>query len=68
MKNTYKNRPRRANYSSDEHGLLQFAKDLDKWCINSEQEINSKLLNIACTRRNEYAKGVTYACKEILGV
>lgn len=39
MLNTYKNRPRRSDYSSDEHGLLQFALALNKWCVDSEEEL-----------------------------
>lgn len=39
MKHTHKKRPKRADFPSNEQGLLVFAKSLDKWCEGQEKEL-----------------------------
>lgn len=66
MRNTYKNRPHRSDYSSDEHGLLQFALALNKWCVDSEQELRELIQNLV-PQKQYYDFEVERILKEFLG-
>lgn len=64
MKFNHKNRPRRSDFPSDEHGLFQFALKLDDWCEDNEKELNSMLWKQVTDLE---VQGWNKAIKEILG-
>lgn len=42
LKDNFKNRPQRCNFSSDESGLFQFALKLDEWARCLEKELRER--------------------------